>query len=72
MAKRLTDKTVAEERALARVSKDGSRHSARWFETRGTAALLTMRVLALVRASSAIYHRPIPQAKHAATFSSEA
>lgn len=36
----------------AGVSKDGRGQGAKWFETRGTAALLTMRVLARVRASS--------------------
>jgi hypothetical protein len=47
MAKRLTRKTVAEERALARVSKDGrGRNRASWFETRF--ALLTMRDCVLI------------------------
>ena len=46
MAVRLTNKTVAEEPAAAKagVSKDGAAEvAASWFETRGFAALLTMR-----------------------------
>ena len=33
-----------EERAIARISKDGRSSKASWFETHGIAVLLTMRV----------------------------
>jgi hypothetical protein len=41
----MSEDLILEERALARVSKDeATPDAASWFETRGVAALLTMRI----------------------------